>query len=89
MLDIGITVQLSSLVSGALTLLKEYGYSLQVSGICKGKQLLLHFVCFPGGESHGGWMTCNLMSFSTVFQSYQDGGQMIRKGSKQWNPIYN
>ena len=27
-----------------------------------------------------GWMTCNFMSFSTVFQSYQDDGQMIMKG---------
>ena len=27
--------------------------------------------------------------FSTVFQSYQDNGQMIMKGSVQWNPVYN
>ena len=24
------------------------------------------------------WMTCNLTSFSTVFQSYQDHGQVIK-----------
>ena len=36
-----------------------------------------------------GWMTCDFMSFSTVFQSYQDNGQMIMKGSVQWNPVYD
>ena len=30
-------------------------------------------------------MTCNFMSFSTAFQSYQDDGQMIMKGCVQWN----
>ena len=44
-----------------------------------------------------GWMTCDLMSFSTVFQSYQDDGlfqsyradgQMITKGCVQWNSVY-
>ena len=27
-----------------------------------------------------GWMICNFISFSTVFQSYQDDGQMIMTG---------
>ena len=27
-------------------------------------------------------------SFSTVFQSYQDDGQMIMKGCVQWNSVY-
>ena len=35
-----------------------------------------------------GWMICNFTSFSTVFQSYQDDGRMIMKGSVQWNPVY-
>ena len=35
-----------------------------------------------------GWMTCDFTSFSTVFQSYQDDGQMIMKGCVQWNPFY-
>ena len=35
-----------------------------------------------------GWMTCDFTSFSTVFQSYQDDGQMIMKGCVQWNPVY-
>ena len=30
-----------------------------------------------------GWMTCDFTSFSTVFQSYQDDGQMIMKGCVQ------
>ena len=36
-----------------------------------------------------GWMTCDFTSFSTVFQSYQDNGQMINKGSVQWNSVYS
>ena len=34
-----------------------------------------------------GWMTWDFSSFSTVFQSYQDDGRMIMKGSVQWNPF--
>ena len=33
-------------------------------------------------------MTWNYMSVSTVFQSYQDDGLVIIKGSVQWNPVY-
>ena len=36
-----------------------------------------------------GWMTCEFTFFSTVFQSYQDVGQMIMKGCVQWNPVYD
>ena len=35
-----------------------------------------------------GWMTCDFTSFSTVFQSYQDDGRLIMKGSVQWSSIY-
>ena len=35
-----------------------------------------------------GRMTCDFMSFSKVFQSYQDDGRMIMKGCVQWNPVY-
>ena len=31
-----------------------------------------------------GWMTCDFTSFSTVFQSYQDDGQMIIKEFTTW-----
>ena len=34
-----------------------------------------------------GWTSCDFMSFSTVFQSYQGDGWMIIKGSVQWNPV--
>ena len=34
-------------------------------------------------------MTWDIMSSSTVFQSYQDDGQVIMKGCLQWNPIYD
>ena len=30
-----------------------------------------------------GWMICDFMSFSTVFQSYQDDGWVIMKGCVQ------
>ena len=33
-------------------------------------------------------MACDFMSFSTVFQSYQDTEQMIMEGCVQWNPVY-
>ena len=37
-------------------------------------------------------MTCDVMSFSTVFQSYQDEGAgrlgRAMKGCVQWNPVY-
>ena len=32
-------------------------------------------------------MTCDFTSVLTVFQSYQDDGQMIMKGSVQWIPF--
>ena len=35
-----------------------------------------------------GWMTCDFTSFSTVFQSNLDDGQVIMKGCVQWNPVY-
>ena len=35
-----------------------------------------------------GWMTCDFMSFSTVFQSYQDDGRLIMKDCVQWNSVY-
>ena len=35
-----------------------------------------------------GWMTCDFMSFSTVFQLYEDDGRVIQTGSVQWNPVY-
>ena len=34
-------------------------------------------------------MTCDFTSFSTVIQSYQDDGHVIRKGCVQWNPVYD
>ena len=36
-----------------------------------------------------GWMAYDVTSFLTVFQSYQDDGWMIMKGSVQWNLIYD
>ena len=35
-----------------------------------------------------GWMTCDCMSFSTVFESYLDDERVITKGCVQWNTIY-
>ena len=36
-----------------------------------------------------GWMNCNFMSFSTVFQSYQDKGIFILKGCVPWKSVYS
>ena len=36
-----------------------------------------------------GWLTCNFTSFSIVFQSYQDDGWVLMKGSAQWNLLYS
>ena len=33
-------------------------------------------------------MTCDFMSFSTIFQSYQDDRRVIMKGFVQWDPVY-
>ena len=35
-----------------------------------------------------GWLTCDFMSFSTVFQSYEDDERLIMKGCVQWNLVY-
>ena len=32
-------------------------------------------------------MTCNFTFFATIFQSYQDNGQMMNKGCVQWNLV--
>ena len=34
-----------------------------------------------------GQMTCNFISFSTVFQSHQDNERLIIKGCVQLNPV--
>ena len=34
-----------------------------------------------------GWIICDFLSFSTIFQSYQDDRRMIMKGSVQWNTV--
>ena len=33
-------------------------------------------------------MTCDLTSFSTEFESYQDNDKVIMKGCVQWNLVY-
>ena len=35
-----------------------------------------------------GWMTCDVTSFSTVFQSYQDDERLIIKSCVQWSSVY-
>ena len=36
-----------------------------------------------------GWIVCDFMSFSTVFQSNQEDGQVIYERLFQWNSVYN
>ena len=38
-------------------------------------------------EMMDGWMACDLTSFSTVFQSYQEDGELIMEGCVQGNPV--
>ena len=38
--------------------------------------------------SMDGWMTCDLTSFLSVFQSYQDDVWMVMKGCVQWSSVY-
>ena len=38
--------------------------------------------------SMDGWMISDFISFSTVFQLYQDDGRMTIKVCVQWNPVY-
>ena len=33
--------------------------------------------------------SCDFMSFSAVFQSYQDNGSFIMKSCVRWNPMYD
>ena len=40
-------------------------------------------------KKDNGWMTCDLTSFSTVFQSYQDDKRTIMKGCVHWNSVYD
>ena len=42
-----------------------------------------------GNERYDGWMTYCFRSFSAVFQSYQNDGQVIMNVFMQWNPVYN
>ena len=39
-------------------------------------------------KTKDGWMICDFTSFSTVFKSYQEIGQMIMKSCVQWKPVY-
>ena len=39
------------------------------------------------GVGMDGWLTCHVISFSTVFQSYQDDGQLMMNDHVQWNPV--
>ena len=62
-----------------------------VQGQCENKNEIIFVTlgknihCDP---SFGGEMIYNLMSFSTVFQSYKDDERVIMKGCMQCNPVY-
>ena len=51
------------------------------------KQCLTMKSC-PSTVQKDGWMTCDVTSFSTVFQSYQDEERLIMKGRVQWNSVF-
>ena len=58
-----------------------------ISGIALSKQLKPSKDFIKCDFKMDGWMTCDFVSFQTVFQSYQDDGPMIMKGCVQWNPV--
>ena len=51
--------------------------------------LLEERICSLSCKSMDGWMTCDLTSFLTVFQSYQDDVWVIMKGCVKWNSVYD
>ena len=71
---------------GAISFLKEIQFQKATSSrkannyLCELKILV--------SKKDDGWMTCNFTPFSTLFQSYQDDGQMIMKGCELWNLVY-
>ena len=42
---------------------------------------------FPVKVSVDGWMTCNIMSFSTIFRSYNYAGRATMKDCAQWKSV--
>ena len=59
-----------------MNIINVFLHVFTIRNMCK------HPVCYK----MDGRMTCNFMSFSTVFQSYQDNRRVIMKGCVQWNP---
>ena len=45
--------------------------------------------CIDSVKWMDGWMTCDFKPVSTVFQSYQEDGQIIMEGCVLENPVYN
>ena len=58
------------------------GIHINPIALRKAKIVYSRVICIDG------WMTCDFMSFSTVFHSYKDNGWVIMKGCVQWNLNY-
>ena len=61
----------------------------EVSDSCS---FIVHCKCICDSPLLGwmdGWMTCDFMSFLTVFQSYQDDVWMIMKDCVQRKSVYS
>ena len=84
----------------SITVVEKYWLKAQISAVESMSQsdLVLSEVTWGGINKYNnvyvvskemdGWMTCDFISFSTVFQSYQDDGWMIMKGCVQWSLVY-
>ena len=51
--------------------------------ICENMKIKGRVIRFSKHSKMDGWMTCDVTSFSTVFQSYQDNERLIMKGCVQ------
>ena len=60
---------------------KLISVNIMLQNAMKGPSMEKYFLLLSTKDKMHGWVTCDFMSFSTVFQSFQNDGQMIMKGS--------
>ena len=84
----------------SITVVEKYWLKAQISAVesMSRSDLVLSEVTWGGINKYNnvhvvskdmdGRMTCGFISFSTVFQSYQDDGWMIMEGCVQWSLVY-
>ena len=70
-----------------------FGTVIPYKNLCAKVQVFHSLVAFWGNRGPrkqwmDGWKSCNFMSFSTIFQSYQEDEMFIMKCCVQWNSVY-